>query len=128
MLSMQVPTLRGGTERLLSDDKKRTLVFFFAPWCHVCAADMPNLRKVARAEEDVAVRLVALSWEDASEVRAFVSEHDWPGEVLLGNERLREAYQVSGFPTYYVLNQKGEILSASRGYATYAGLWLRLHW
>lgn len=123
-----VVTLDGDTMPLVSRTHKGTMVFFFAPWCHICHLDMATIDRFARHHPDVAVRLVALSWRDRNELVAYRREHDLSVPIVLGTQGLANAYRVEAFPTYYFIDRQGIIRSRSRGYATYLGLWWRSFW
>ncbi|MBU2040281.1 MAG: redoxin domain-containing protein [Gammaproteobacteria bacterium] len=101
----------------------RTLVYFFAPWCSICRVSMPGLNLLG--SEDLRVVAVALDWETRQEVETFIHSVGFTGEVLLGNKNTAEQYQVQGYPSYYVMDNNGEILHQDRGLSTPPGLWLR---
>ena len=103
--------------------QSRTLVYFFAPWCSVCRVSMPGLNLLG--SEDLRVVAVALDWETRQEVETFIHSVGFTGEVLLGNKNTAEQYQVQGYPSYYVMDNNGEILHQDRGLSTPPGLWLR---
>lgn len=105
----------------------RTLVYFFAPWCQVCRVSMPGLNLLATDDQQLRVVAVALDWESKQEVAQFIDRTGYTGEVLLGNRKTGEAWQISGYPSYYVVDQSGVILHADRGLSTPPGLWLRTH-
>jgi peroxiredoxin len=115
-----------GEVTMLADDRP-ALVYFFAPWCNICGASAHNLRNLRRlrAEDDLQILLVALDWEDVSEVRAFVDRHELTADVLLGLPQTARDWGVSVFPTYYVLDDENRIAHRDFGYSTLLGLWVR---
>ena len=119
--------LDGAAGGLQAGDDRVTLVYFFAPWCHVCAASAHNIRNLQkiRGDEDLAVMMVALDWQDADEVRAYVERHELDVQVLLGNRGTAKDWGVSVFPTYYILDGNQRVVHRDFGYSTLAGLWLR---
>ena len=66
--------------------------------------------------------IIALSWEDIDEVNAFVKQHELTLPVLLGTPDIAQAYQISAFPTYYILDQQGLVIDRSVGYSSEFGL------
>jgi len=124
---LDLVTLNGGPGRIQAGDARPTLVYFFAPWCHVCAASAHNIRNLQRirGDEDLAVLMVALDWQDADEVRAYVEKHDLDVQVLLGDRDTAKDWGVSVFPTYYILDGNQRVVHRDFGYSTLAGLWLR---
>lgn len=106
---------------------ERTLIYFFAPWCQVCRVSMPGLNLLATDDQQLRVVAVALDWESEQEVAQFVERTGYSGEVLLGNSKTGAVWQISGYPSYYVVDRRGVILHADRGLSTPPGLWLRTH-
>lgn len=101
----------------------KTLLYFFAPWCAVCKVSMPSLNLLPDAGLRVVV--VALDWQNAEEVYGFVRSSGFNGEVLLGDDGLSARWQIDAYPSYYVIDQQGQILHRDRGISTPPGLLLR---
>jgi thiol-disulfide isomerase/thioredoxin len=105
---------------------KPAVIYFFAPWCGVCAASSPQLRWFHRWRGDaVQVVLVGLDWSDVGELRDYAAKHELTIPVLAGNPDTGAAYRIRGYPTYYVLDAQGRIARRDVGLTTVAGLWLR---
>ncbi|MEE2023680.1 TlpA disulfide reductase family protein [Alkalimonas mucilaginosa] len=103
---------------------KPTVLYFFAPWCSVCKYSMPNLEAMQRDGWNIVA--VALSYEDRSEVEAFVADLALSMPVVLGNDQLAQDYQIKGFPTYYVLDSEARVQRKSLGWSSRLGLELRV--
>ena len=57
------------------------VLYFFAPWCGVCAASSPQLRWFTRWRgDDVQVVLIGLDWQDVDELRAYAARHQLLGK------------------------------------------------
>lgn len=105
---------------------KPTLLYFWAPWCGVCKASMPNLESYYQEnKEQVNVVSVALSFEQLEEVHMALLKHKLTFPTLIGNADVAEQYKIEGFPTYYLLDKNGEVASKSLGYSTELGMNLR---
>lgn len=102
---------------------KKTLVYFFAPWCNICAISIGSLAKLEG--EDLNIKVVALDYSSQEEVQAFVRDHEVNNEVLLGTQQVKSRYQVSGYPTYYLLNENNQIVARSMGFNTSIGIKLQ---
>jgi len=110
---------------VLKSNGKKTIVYFFAPWCQVCNFSIENLQKVYQNTPDLDVIAVALDFVDVEEVKKFTANHQLTFPVALGNEQVKMEYKVMGYPSYYVLNEENTIISRSLGYSTEIGLYLR---
>jgi thiol-disulfide isomerase/thioredoxin len=102
------------------------VIYFFAPWCGVCAASSPQLRWFHRWRGDeVTVLLVGLDWAEAGELHTYAARHELPMPVLAGDAATGVAWRVRGYPTYYVVDAQGRIAARDVGFTTTIGLWLR---
>ena len=114
---------RYGTENLTD---RPAVLYFFAPWCTVCRASAHNLRALAKAKgSDLNVFFIALDYESKQSVTEFAERHELPAPVLLGASKTGRDYKIKGYPTYYVLDRDGVIVSRDLGYTTKLGLWWR---
>jgi len=105
---------------------KPAVIYFFAPWCGVCAASSPQLRWFDRwSGDDVQIVLVGLDWSAHEELSAYAAKHALTMPVLAGDPGTGAAYRIRGYPTYYVIDSLGRIARRDVGLTTAAGLWLR---
>ncbi len=120
-------SLSGETYRLSEYRGRQVLIYFFAPWCHICRASAPNLNDLreARSEEDVMIFMIAQSYESIAAVEEFVADLDLKVPVLIGHEQQMQDYKIKGFPSYYVVNEAGLLASRSIGYSTKLGMRFR---
>ncbi len=121
------PLLRGGSYDIATTGGRPALVYFFAPWCKICAASSDNLTRLRqwRNEESLEILAVALDWQDRDEVLDYVNRHDIDLPVVLGDRRIAEDWRIQAFPTYYVLDSERRIRRRDLGYSTQFGLWWR---
>ena len=121
------PLLRGGSYDIAATGDRPALVYFFAPWCKICAASSDNLTRLRRLrdEESLEILAVALDWQDREEVLEYVNRHDIDLPVVLGDRRIAEDWRVQAFPTYYVVDSERRIRRRDLGYSTQLGLWWR---
>jgi len=105
---------------------KPAVLYFFAPWCGVCAASSPQLRWFDRWKgEDVQVVLVGLDWSNPAELAQYAARHELTLPMLAASPQTAADYRIRGYPTYYVLDADGRIAGRDFGYTTAPGLWLR---
>ena len=119
--------LDGEIYRLSEAAGRPVLVYFFAPWCKVCAASADNLVRLRpwRDAEELEILAVALDWQDGNEVRDYVERHGLNVNVVLGDATVAGAWRIQAFPSYYVLDSQHRVLRRDIGYSTQLGLWLR---
>ena len=107
---------------------KLTLVYFFAPWCGVCRASIRNLDAVREWVPDVAVQVVALDYESTESVLNFVRDVGVTSPVAFGTPAVRDAWNISGYPSYVIIGKDQEIHTASIGYSSQLGMLVRVLW
>lgn len=120
-------TLSGQAYNLRDADARPALVYFFAPWCKICAASAGNLNRLRRwrDSDDIEIVAVALDWDAAGEVRDYAERHDVKVTVVLGDAEVARQWQVQAYPSYYVLNSEYRIVRRDIGYSSQIGLWFR---
>ena len=102
------------------------VLYFFAPWCGVCAASSPQLRWFHRWRGgDVQVLLIALDYSSPTELHEYARKHSLTMPVLAGSPSTGADYRIRGYPTYYVVDAQGRIARRDVGFTTVAGLWFR---
>ena len=123
------PALRGttlaGAPYDLADARSRpALVYFFAPWCRICAASAGNLNRLRRwrDESELEMIAVALDWSSVEEVSAYVERHELDVTVLLADAKVASDWQIYAFPSYYVLDSGHRVVRRDIGYSSQLGL------
>ena len=120
-------TIDGELYRLGEHGDRPALVYFFAPWCKVCALSSDNLVRLRRWRDDDELEIVAvaLAWSDVSEVAGYAERHGLNVPVLLGDASVAERWRIYAFPSYYVIDSAGRIARRDIGYSSQLGLWWR---
>ena len=123
----EVKTLMGKTISLtnMKGEHGNTVIYFFAPWCQICHASIGNLQDLYEKNNKINVIAVALDYSSIDEVRAFSKQHHLTFPIALGTEAIKQAYSVSGYPSYYVIDEYNTVISKSMGYSSEVGLYLR---
>ena len=94
-----------------------TMLVFFATWCPHCNNEAPVIRELESRYEDLRVVMVGIDGrDDPGKVREFVEQYGITGPAVY-RPSLGSTYQVSGYPTTYVLNGDGEVVAAHSGEA-----------
>ena len=97
--SLSIPVLQGDPEIFSDTPSRPSLIYFFAPWCNVCAASAHNIRNLRRLrdETDLTIALVALDWQSIEEVSEYVQRHELETTILLGNWQTASEWQIKAF-------------------------------
>ena len=119
-----LPTTEGTAVELASDNKT-TVLYFFAPWCQICHASIGNLQQLSSKNKQLTIVAIALDFTSQGEVAAFTQQHQLTFSVAFGNVQVKHAFKISGYPSYYVVNEENTIIAKSMGYSTELGLYLR---
>ena len=104
---------------------KKTVLYFFAPWCQICNLSIENLEAVYQKNSDLAVMAIALDYEDRQSVVDFVKRHQLTFPVVYGTADIKVAFKIKAYPSYYILSKENSIVGKSLGYSTETGLFLR---
>ena len=103
---------------------KPILVHFWASWCPICRAEDASIESLA---EDWPVLTVATGSGDGADIKKYM-EDNRPGFPVMLDEtgEMARQWKIVGVPTSFVIDPRGEIVSATVGYTTEIGLRLRL--
>lgn len=107
--------VNGGEVSLSDSGEEPTLLVFFATWCPHCNNEAPILAELAEENEDLNVVMAGIDGEDnPQKVQQFVEEYDIEAQALY-QPSLGQEYQVTGYPTSYVIDGQGQIVGANSG-------------
>ena len=110
-------TVEGGEVSVGEGDGEATMLVFFATWCPHCNNEAPVISELEGQYEDLRVVMVGIDdRDDPGKVREFVERYGIEGPAIY-QPSLGDTYQVSGYPTTYVLNGDGEVVAAHSGEA-----------
>ncbi|MBU8639696.1 MULTISPECIES: TlpA family protein disulfide reductase [Bacillus] len=109
----ELKTLDGQTASLSDYQGKKVLVNFWATWCKPCRTEMPDLDAIRSEYDQVEVLAVNLTTTEKSvdHVAAFADELKLSFPILLDQKGIQARYQVLSYPTTYILDEKGRIMS-----------------
>ncbi len=122
----QLSNIYGSIVNLNDFHGERVLLYFFAPWCKICDLNVTNLNWLKKLRGNaINILAIAISYNDLKSINSFVKRNDLDVPVLIGSNKITNSYQITAFPTIYTINEASEITSATVGYTSLLGLWLR---
>ena len=90
------------------------LLDFWASWCGPCISDLPGLRRIKKKTTDLPVVFLNVSIDtDESAWREAIDKHEIKGVHVRANgfsSDVAKSYQVTGIPSYYLVDLQGLIL------------------
>ena len=102
----------------LADFKGKVVVMdFFGSWCGPCRLEMPLVQKVYERYRNRGVVFLGMNWEQPGDpgermakVKAFITENQYSFPIVIDHDRVAgDSYQITGFPTLFVVDKKGQI-------------------
>ncbi len=120
--SIEVTTLAGQRATLNTADGKKTVLYFFAPWCAVCKVSMDALNSFVGSDRLQTIA-VGLDYDSVNELKPFQEKVDTP--IYAGTLDVQRRFRVDKYPTVYILNGDGSVAHVMVGYTSRLGIWLR---
>jgi thiol-disulfide isomerase/thioredoxin len=110
-------TVGGGRVSVGEDEAEATMLVFFATWCPHCQAEAPVMSELESQYEGLQMVMVGIDGEDnPQKVQQFVEEYDIESPAVY-DPALGPEYEVSGYPTTYVLDGENRVVGAHSGEA-----------
>jgi peroxiredoxin len=107
-----------GREVSLSDYRGKTVVLnFFGVWCPYCKEEMPDFVKVYNEYKAKNVELIVVDYNDSkSALTNYLKLNNFDIKPLMDTRsEVVSLYQISGFPTTYILDGNGIIRFSAPG-------------
>ena len=117
----EVDTLEGNTVKLSDFRGEPVIINFWATWCPPCRAEMPDFERLYNEEDAVILAMNLTHSENNIEgVSGFVDELGLTMPVLLDEEgTVEDSYQLSAYPTTYMIDSEGVTQYVMRGAINY---------
>lgn len=117
-------SLDGTTINLADLRGKVVVVSFWTTRCAICAAEVPRLNKLADAYKGKSVVFLGLTTDNEAKVRDYLKKKPFNFNILPNSFGTLLKYADSdgsgninmGYPTHYLINQKGEIELKTNGF------------
>lgn len=109
----ELQDMQGVSHQLKSYKGKTVIVNFWAVWCAPCRKEIPAMNQALAILKDENIAILGINVGDSHKAIEDFSE-DYPMEftVLMDkNGSVSQHWQVTGFPTTYIVNQHGQIVN-----------------
>jgi thiol-disulfide isomerase/thioredoxin len=91
---------------------KVVLVNFWATWCPPCHREIPDLDALDKRFRDEGLVILAITGEEASIVRPFLSQLKISCPVLLDpGHKVKELFRVDGIPDTFIYDREGHLVA-----------------
>ncbi|MBI1387364.1 MAG: redoxin family protein [bacterium] len=106
-----IPLMDGGEFSLSKMRGKNYVILdFWATWCPPCRASMPIMEKIAEKYKDKGLYILSLNQQEtASKVTQFLESNGFSPNVALDDGAISQLYEVTGFPTFVLIDKDGMI-------------------
>ena len=117
-------SIDGQTVELSALKGKIVVMTFWTTRCVICAAEAPKLNKLAEDYRNKNVVFLGLTTDNEVKVRDYLKKKPFNFEILPNSfgvllkfaEKDRNGNLNVGYPTHFLINQKGEIELRTNGY------------
>ena len=113
--------LRGDVAGALAP-RKPVLLFFWATWCTFCKVAVPELMAL---ERERGIQVLSITDEASATIKQFLGGWGKPFPQLVAldpDRKVNEAFEVEGYPTFLMVDERGRIRMHSVGYRQETGL------
>ena len=121
---IQAQLLSGENVSLRPSNGKPLLLYFWATWCPVCRLSQNGVDAISKNHN---VITIAVNSGTVSDITTFLSENKLHFRVINDeNETIARQFGVTGVPTSFVIDSRGNILFTDVGFTTSWGQRFRL--
>jgi|SRR3990170_2769828 len=108
--------ITGETVKFRDYRGKVVFLYFWAPWCHFCKEEFPQLKKLLNRFKDRGLSVIAIAVDSRGNVDSFVKRNraDFPILIDQYGSAVRP-YKVKSLPVSFVIGRDGTVLSTITG-------------
>ena len=119
MPSWKLTSVSGNVIESEKLNSKLTLIDFWFKGCAPCVQSMPGLQKLYTEFKDKGLLVLGFNPFDKNDfdLKGFLSYRKITYPVLTDTKAEAEKFNVDAYPSFFLVNKKGEILYSSKGYS-----------
>jgi cytochrome c-type biogenesis protein len=108
-----LPRTDGGRVSLSGLAGKVVFLNFWATWCPPCRAEMPSMETLYQRYRERGLEIIAVSvGETREKAAAFMEEYRLTFTAALdGDQQVSARYNIQAFPTTFIINREGRVVS-----------------
>jgi thiol-disulfide isomerase/thioredoxin len=108
---LQLPAIDGASWQLAGERGHAVLLNFWASWCEPCQAEMPSLERLALAQSDAGLRVVAVNYrEGEAAVKRFLAKVPLQLPVVRDADgAAARAFDIHIFPSTVAIDRQGRV-------------------
>jgi thiol-disulfide isomerase/thioredoxin len=108
---LQLPAVDGAQWQLAGERGHAVLLNFWASWCEPCQAEMPSLERLAQAQGDSGLRVVAVNYrEGEAAVKRFLAKMPLQLPVVRDADgAAARAFDIHIFPSTVAIDREGRV-------------------
>jgi len=109
-----------GKEYRLSEFAGKIVIMdFWGTWCKWCIKAMPEIQQLHELYAGKGVKIFGISCQEPSSAdpRKFMDNKGFTYQLLVQGDEVAKHYKVKGFPTLYIIDKEGKVISSMVGYS-----------
>jgi cytochrome c-type biogenesis protein len=117
---IQLPDINGTIQDIYSIKANLYIINFWATWCPPCQYEMPDLEALYKKYKHKGVFVVGIAEKSSlDDIKKFINDKKISYMILVDeNYIIADKYNVTGLPSTFILNSKGENLASYDRYAS----------
>lgn len=110
-------TFRNEEINMRSLESDVVLLDFWEWWCGPCLNSLPKVNKIANLYKQYGLVTIGIASDDPDRAEKIIMNKKLNFEQVIGNAELKTLFDVTSFPRYILIDQKGIIRKIYRGYS-----------